>query len=97
MKPKFKIGDSIIFKGSKNRKMKFFDRVFGKKEQFKVVEHNVTARVYIVTDIWIEICYGGTQIHYNLRGTFLDGKSLECGVEERTIRAREIELERASK
>lgn len=92
-KPKFKIEDEVVFKGTRNKKR----RIWFSKEQ--KLESVAPAQVFRVTDVIIENCYGGTQIHYNLRpmsygedDSISDTTSL-CGVMKDLIKAREIELE----
>lgn len=97
MKAKFKIGDDVVFSvTTKRKRFKWFYLREAKKEI-----HDAEPSLFRVTDVNIETCYGGIQVHYNLRGTnitrsgFLQGDHSSASVTENLIRAREMELELA--
>ena len=93
---KFDIEDMVIFKGTRGN-IKKVDR-FGNKIP-KEFHTEVPAQKFMVLDRIVEQCYGGTQIHYNLRpihvGENEQGVFELVGVHDKLIKAREIELELA--
>lgn len=100
---KFEIGDEVIFKGTRGKKrfslFKKKDIVDEKDQSF------IPAQIFRVTDRKYEECYGGVQLHYNLRamtygeGGFSGYEGLLTGISyfrhdgNGVITAREIELE----
>ncbi len=98
MKPKFEIGDEVIFTKSKNQTVKFSMDKFLRKDKNKIEYElmKLEPRIFYVTDIKVDICYGGCQIHYNLRG--LTHKSpLISDVDQNIILCREFEIEKYKK
>lgn len=88
---KFKIGDEVCFVGTKGKK---------KFSMWKKIDQEILvgAQVFRVVDVIVETCYGGTQVHYNLRAMAYghdDVASCDSlvGVQRDLVRAREIELE----
>lgn len=97
MKPKFNIGDEVCFIGTKGKKKRFgWLPASAKKEKENETE---SAQVFRVTDVIIENCYGGTQVHYQLRpmsyghDDVAAHENTPVGVHKELIKAREIELE----
>lgn len=99
VKPAFKIGDHVVFKGTTGRKKKLLDRWFDTKKAPEEIA--IPAQVFRVTDHVVETCYGGVQVHYVLRGLGIgaDGYGFShnaaIGVEREMTKAREVELEAA--
>ena len=96
-KPKFNIGEYVFFKGTTGRKKRIFDWQKKPTGEFQ----DVHAQVFRVTDTMVEACYGGTQVHYNLRPMtfghdgFVFNHIGAVSVERDLFKAREIELDPA--
>lgn len=97
---KFKIEDEVIFKGTRGKKKIFSFRGLLSKEEIDK-RAATPAQVFRVTDVKTDTCYGGTQVHYNLRpmmygeGGAVNENAGLVGVHEQLFTAREIELEKA--
>lgn len=103
VKPKFEIGDHVVFKGTTGRKKRLRDYLggFRKDKDGKDVLIDIPAQVFRVTDHRVETCYGGTQVHYVMRALAIgsDGIGFEHAAavtaENKLFNAREVELEAA--